>query len=377
LPWKVCDILADFFCGFLTSLTRVESESETGVKCLDKNKVRKENKTMSVVGCFGDCGFGPTEAPKPRQYKLVFHPPIQTILKEKDTQKWYTDMVNELATLGDDPNTFNEFGEAPLCVAAYKAQGMVVEELLQRENIQVNIKGKHGRTPLYLAAEEGHVYIVKCLLQHPDIDLNSKNAPGGATALMGASRRGHSRIVELLLQHPRCDPDLLDRDGNSALHHARTPSVKWRIHNHSFRSRSMENVLGRNRSNLCHVSPDQPQSESLENSPATPDIHGTTHFRHHSLEEFHSIQYCNTSTHGRRQSSSGCSTRLSSTSSHSSQNYYEAEEEPYSGSSETIEGEDQVWDNQRQPLITSSRPGSPLLRPRLVSSPASSPARTK
>ena len=46
-------------------------------------------------------------------------------------------MVNELATLGDDPNTLNEFGEAPLCVAAYKAQGMVVEELLQRENIRV------------------------------------------------------------------------------------------------------------------------------------------------------------------------------------------------------------------------------------------------
>ena len=49
----------------------------------------------------------------------------------------YTDMVNELATLGDDPNTLNEFGEAPLCVAAYKAQGMVVEELLQKENIRV------------------------------------------------------------------------------------------------------------------------------------------------------------------------------------------------------------------------------------------------
>ena len=51
-------------------------------------------------------------------------------------------MVNELATLGDDPNTFNEFGEAPLCVAAYKAQGMVVEELLQRENIKVGREEK-------------------------------------------------------------------------------------------------------------------------------------------------------------------------------------------------------------------------------------------
>ena len=49
----------------------------------------------------------------------------------------YTDMVNELATVGEDPNQFNEYGEAPLCVAADKGLGMVVAELLQRDNIQV------------------------------------------------------------------------------------------------------------------------------------------------------------------------------------------------------------------------------------------------
>ena len=49
----------------------------------------------------------------------------------------YTDMVNELETVGDDPNQFNEYGEAPLCVAADKGLGMVVAELLQRDNIQV------------------------------------------------------------------------------------------------------------------------------------------------------------------------------------------------------------------------------------------------
>ena len=51
---------------------------------------------------------------------------------------------------------------------------MVVAELLQRENILVNIKGKHGRTPLYIAAEGGHVFIVKCLLSHTSIDVNSR-----------------------------------------------------------------------------------------------------------------------------------------------------------------------------------------------------------
>ena len=83
-------------------------------------------------------------------------------------------MVNDLATVGDDPNQFNDYGEAPLCVAAYKGQGMVVAELLQRESIIVNIKGKHGRTPLYIAAEGGHVFIVKCLLSHTSIDVNSR-----------------------------------------------------------------------------------------------------------------------------------------------------------------------------------------------------------
>ena len=153
--------------------------------------------SMSTVGCFGDCGFGggggghsTEQSNKPKNISVVFHPPIQTILKEKDHAKWwvwqwqiilseifllrYTDMVNELATVGDDPNQFNEYGEAPLCVAADKGLGMVVAELLQRDNIKVNIKGKHGRTPLYIAAEGGHVFIVKCLLRHPSVDVNSR-----------------------------------------------------------------------------------------------------------------------------------------------------------------------------------------------------------
>lgn len=212
-----------------------------------------------MVGCFGECGLGDEEKAAETsggRFTVVFHPPIQTLFREKEPTKWYTDMVNSLATVGDDPNQLNQFGEAPLCMAAYRAQGLIVEELLQRENINVNIKGKHGRTPLYLAAEEGHVYIVKLLLLHPHIDVNCRNAPRGATALMAASRRGHSRVVELLLQHPAIVPDMTDRDGYCALNHARTSSVKWKLHNHSTRSRSLENVIpspSRAAVNLCHV----------------------------------------------------------------------------------------------------------------------------
>ena len=70
---------------------------------------------------------------------------------------------------------------------------------------------------------------------------------------MGASRRGHSRVVELLLQHPDTDTDILDRDGQTALQHARTNSVKWRLHNYSYRSRSVDNVMGSQRYNYFYI----------------------------------------------------------------------------------------------------------------------------
>ena len=41
-----------------------------------------------------------------------------------------------------------------------------------------------------------------------------------------------------------CDTRDTCRDGHSALHHARTNSVKWRLHNFSRRSRSVDNVMG-------------------------------------------------------------------------------------------------------------------------------------
>jgi len=47
-----------------------------------------------MVGCFGDCGQGDPKpaSPKPGVQKLgmsvVFHPPIQTVFREKEPTKW-------------------------------------------------------------------------------------------------------------------------------------------------------------------------------------------------------------------------------------------------------------------------------------------------
>ena len=50
-------------------------------------------------------------------------------------------------------------------------------------------------------------------------------------------------MVELLLQHPDCDAELVDRDGQSAIRHARTDSVKLRIHSLKVKARSVDNVM--------------------------------------------------------------------------------------------------------------------------------------
>ena len=49
----------------------------------------------------------------------------------------YTDMLNELAALGDNPNKLTDYGDAPLCLAAHRAQGLIVEKLLQNPNVNV------------------------------------------------------------------------------------------------------------------------------------------------------------------------------------------------------------------------------------------------
>ena len=154
--------------------------SHEQVSCFRNHRIltsQINNQAMSI-GCFGECSFGSDSSDSSsisnrenhgRKVHCKFYPPIQTLLREKDPEKWwvilyiyflfciktlnyifdmlfhqyhldtphislsyircpkclclrYTDMVNDLATVGEDPNQFNSFGEAPLCVAAYKGQ---------------------------------------------------------------------------------------------------------------------------------------------------------------------------------------------------------------------------------------------------------------
>ncbi len=108
-------------------------------------------------------------------------------------------------------------GVTLLCGAAYLGQADIVEELLRRPDINVNLAPEDGATPLYTAVEQGHVKIVKLLLAKSGINANLAKLPDYATPLMIAVQRRHEQVVKLLLAVPEIDINLRKSDGATAL----------------------------------------------------------------------------------------------------------------------------------------------------------------
>ncbi|KAJ2912407.1 hypothetical protein MD484_g8002, partial [Candolleomyces efflorescens] len=79
----------------------------------------------------------------------------------------------------------------------------VVQALLLKPGIDVNVKDHQGRTPLAHAASHNHRKICEMLLSHPGVQLRA----GLASSLLHAASGGHKETVEMLLQ-PVYAPDI-------------------------------------------------------------------------------------------------------------------------------------------------------------------------
>ena len=115
-----------------------------------------------------------------------------------------------------DVNIMNK-GITLLCGAAYLGQTNIVEELLRRPDINVNLAMDDGATPLYIAAQEGHVKVVELLLARNGINVNPAKLPENASPLMIAVQRGYPEVVKLLLAAPGIAVDMRQSDGATAL----------------------------------------------------------------------------------------------------------------------------------------------------------------
>ena len=93
-------------------------------------------------------------------------------------------------------NAQNKYGETALHFATKLGRDICTDYLLERTDIDPNIKdSRFGNTPLHEAAKNGHTEVVKMLLAHKDINRNIRNR-AGKTARQLAEQNGHEETAE-------------------------------------------------------------------------------------------------------------------------------------------------------------------------------------
>ena len=109
-------------------------------------------------------------------------------------------------------------GNTPLIIAVQENHTRIVQLLLSRPDIRVNMRGLDGYTALIRACFE-RSDIVKMLLLRPDVDVNLATYYG-TTALTFAIRNGNDAAVKELIKHPRINVNYQSKHGENGLFEA-------------------------------------------------------------------------------------------------------------------------------------------------------------
>lgn len=122
--------------------------------------------------------------------------------------------VNNLLQNGANVNTVVISGASALHIAAENNNLEILNALLQK-GARVDALTDEGWTALHFAALKGYIDIAKVLIQ-AGADINIPGFLYQRTALHYAADQARSQMVALLLEKG-ANPDLLDKQGNSAL----------------------------------------------------------------------------------------------------------------------------------------------------------------
>uniref|UniRef100_M4CN51 PGG domain-containing protein n=1 Tax=Brassica campestris TaxID=3711 RepID=M4CN51_BRACM len=135
--------------------------------------------------------------------------------------------VRELIRGGCDGEELRELlskqnleGETPLYTAAENGHSAVVEEMLERMDLQTaSIAARNGFDPFHVAAKQGHLEVLKILLEtFPNLAMTTDLLC--TTALHTAATQGHIDVVNLLLETDSNLAKIAKNNGKTALHSA-------------------------------------------------------------------------------------------------------------------------------------------------------------
>jgi len=135
----------------------------------------------------------------------------------------HAEVVRELVASRADVDRQDAEGFNAVLACGVTGDVAVLREVL-RGRPDLTIRNRYGGVAIIPAAERGHVDVVRELLATTAIAVDHVNDLGWTALLeaviLGDGGRAHVEIVRLLLQHG-ADPSLPDRDGVTALEHAR------------------------------------------------------------------------------------------------------------------------------------------------------------
>ncbi|MEO7716833.1 MAG: ankyrin repeat domain-containing protein [Capsulimonas sp.] len=103
--------------------------------------------------------------------------------------------------------------------AAKNGDHTKIVEMLASNPALLEARDKDDSTALHCACWKGHLEIVATLLAAgAPVDIHNKNDHWGTTPLHAAAHANQAAIAEMLIQHG-ADPNALDRNGQTPLHH--------------------------------------------------------------------------------------------------------------------------------------------------------------
>ena len=133
------------------------------------------------------------------------------------------DPARELLKHGADVNAVDDQSDTPFLVTGVTGS-VAMLELLLPHHPNFKIYNRFGGTALIPACERGHVDFVRRAVR-TGIEVNHVNELGWTglleAVILGSGGRDHQEIVRILLANG-ADPTIADRDGVTALQHART-----------------------------------------------------------------------------------------------------------------------------------------------------------
>ena len=123
-----------------------------------------------------------------------------------------------LIDAGADINISDNKQRTALHMAACNGYNDIVDALIKRPDVSLNVRNENGDTPLNVAADNGRAASARLLIDAgADINISDNNQ---WTALHTAAYFGYNDIVDALIKRPDVNLNVRNEDGDTPLHSA-------------------------------------------------------------------------------------------------------------------------------------------------------------